>query len=301
VGSYLTVRPSVQPGLLSRFLFKSGDPVSVGASGALFGLIGVLFIFGIKFRHELPDDFKRAFGTGMLPTILLNVFIGFTIPVIDNAAHMGGLIAGAALALVVGYKRPGERASVAIFWHVLQVAALCLVVLSFTMVVLRYQGPRPSLNNLSSRSLLNTGESDAPAFLNALNGGQQALSAAIEDKLEQNDFESAVKALEAAPRLDDRAGELLDELKALITRAQEIPRSPASAKAKMAAIEQKRKVIKDAEAWIKKRDQWVETEGEKHGIKLSKPPAATENQNEEQPRPPEEQQQRPAQKQRNQK
>ncbi|HEX7996902.1 MAG TPA: rhomboid family intramembrane serine protease [Pyrinomonadaceae bacterium] len=300
LGSYLTVRPGMQLNVASRFLFKNGDPVSVGASGALFGLIGVLFVFGIKFRHELPDGFKRAFGTGMLPTILLNVFIGFTIPVIDNAAHMGGLIAGAALALVVGYKRPGERASVAIFWHVLQVAALALVVLSFTMVVLRYRGPRPSLDNLSSRSLLNTGESDAPAFLNALNNGQQALSAAIEDKLEQNDFERAVKALEAAPRLDEEAGALLDELKALLKRAQEIPKNPASAKAKLSVIEEKRKVIKDAEAWIKKRDRWVETEGGKHGIKLVEPPAAPGKPDEEQPRPPEEQQ-RPAQKQRNQK
>ncbi|MBD0326331.1 MAG: hypothetical protein ICV68_07865, partial [Pyrinomonadaceae bacterium] len=101
------------------------------------------------------------------------------------------------------------------------------------------------------------------------------------------------------PRLDEQAGALIDELKSLLTRAQEIPKSPASAKAKLAAIEQKRKVIKDAEAWIKKRDQWVETEGGKHGIKLSKPPAEPEKQNEEEPRSPE--QQRPGQRQRNQK
>ena len=37
---------------------------SAGASGALFGLVGVLFVFGIKFRHELPEGFKRVFGTG---------------------------------------------------------------------------------------------------------------------------------------------------------------------------------------------------------------------------------------------
>jgi rhomboid protease GluP len=300
LGSYLTVRPGMQLNVASRFLFKNGDPVSVGASGALFGLIGVLFVFGIKFRHELPDGFKRAFGTGMLPTILLNVFIGFWIPVIDNAAHMGGLIAGAALALVVGYKRPGARASVAVFWHVLQVAALALVVLSFTMVVLRYQGPPPSLNNLSSRSLLNTGESDATAFLAALNGGHQALSAALAGKLEPSGFDRAIKTLDAAPRLDEQAGALLDELKSLLTRAQEISKSPPSGKASARTVEQQQKVIEDYEAWTKKLNQWFETEAGKHGIKLSKPPAEPEKQNEEEARPPEEQQ-RPAQKQRNQK
>ncbi len=266
LGSYLTVRPGMQLNMVSRFLFKNGDPVSVGASGALFGLIGVLFVFGIKFRHELPDGFKRAFGTGMLPTILLNVFIGFTIPVIDNAAHMGGLVAGAALALVVGYKRPGESASVAVFWHILH----------------------------------KTSEADATAFLTALNNGQQALGTAIEGKLQQNDFESAIKALDAAPRLDEQAGVLLDELKSLLVRAQEMSKSRAAGKVSARAVEQQRKVIKDLESWIEKRDQWVEAEGEKHGIKLVKPPAPPEQQpqTEEQPRT---QQQRPDQKQRNQK
>ena len=76
VGSYLAVRPQWSHGMIGGFLFRPGDGPSVGASGALFGLIGVLFVFGIKYRNELPEGFKRAFGTGMLPTILLNLFIG---------------------------------------------------------------------------------------------------------------------------------------------------------------------------------------------------------------------------------
>jgi membrane associated rhomboid family serine protease len=77
VASYLTVRPGMSVGPIARFLFKTTDDPSVGASGALFGLVGVLFVFGIKFRHELPEGFKRAFGTGMLPIILINLFIGY--------------------------------------------------------------------------------------------------------------------------------------------------------------------------------------------------------------------------------
>ena len=46
-------------------MFKAIDESFGGTSGALFGLVGVLFVFGIKFRHELPEGFKRAFGTGM--------------------------------------------------------------------------------------------------------------------------------------------------------------------------------------------------------------------------------------------
>src|SRR6266704_3540287 len=77
LGSYLTVIPGSHPGVIASFLIKNHDSPSAGASGALFGLVGVLFVFGVKYRRELPDGFKRAFGTGMLPIILLNLAIGF--------------------------------------------------------------------------------------------------------------------------------------------------------------------------------------------------------------------------------
>ena len=134
VASYLTVVEGSHPGLIASFLIKRSDEPSAGASGALFGLVGVLFVFGIKYRHELPEGFKRAFGTGMLPIILLNLGIGFMARgIIDNAAHMGGLLSGAAFAAVVSYKRPGMPASVTIAWRVLQITALLVVLLSFFM------------------------------------------------------------------------------------------------------------------------------------------------------------------------
>lgn len=130
--SYLTVVEGSHPGLIASFLIKSSDEPSAGASGALFGLVGVLFVFGIKYRHELPEGFKRAFGTGMLPVILLNLGIGFMARgIIDNAAHMGGLLSGAAFAAVVSYKRPGAPTGVTIAWRVVQVAALILVLVCF--------------------------------------------------------------------------------------------------------------------------------------------------------------------------
>jgi rhomboid protease GluP len=133
--SYLTVVPGSRPGLIGSFLIKSMDDPSAGASGALFGLVGVLFVFGIKYRRELPEGFKRAFGTGMLPVILLNLGIGFVgRGLIDNAAHMGGLLSGAALATVVSYKRPGASAGMTIAWRMAQIAALLLVLISFVMV-----------------------------------------------------------------------------------------------------------------------------------------------------------------------
>ena len=132
VASYLTVVPGSRPDVISSFLIKSGDAPSAGASGALFGLIGVLFVFGIKYRRELPEGFKRAFGTGLLPVILLNLGIGFLARgVIDNAAHLGGLVSGAAIAALVSYKRPGQSTGVTIAWRVLQGAGLILAPICF--------------------------------------------------------------------------------------------------------------------------------------------------------------------------
>ena len=49
VASYLAVRPEWARGALGQFLFRPYDAPSAGASGALFGLMGVLFVFGIKY------------------------------------------------------------------------------------------------------------------------------------------------------------------------------------------------------------------------------------------------------------
>ena len=270
VASYLSVQPNLHASNpVARFIFKPHDTISVGASGALFGLIGVLFVFGIKFRHELPEGFKRAFGTGMLPMILLNIAIGFMIPVIDNAAHLGGLLAGALLALVVGYKRPGERAGVAVFWHILQAAALALVVVSFWMVARNFNAP-VSVPDESVPPAAS--EAEGKEFADAINGGRDALVAAL-DKGDAGGIDAAVKALEKAPALDQRSGALRDELLSLLARAKEYAAMPAATRAQQRERDERRaKLFPDAEAWARKFDQWVNTEGINHGLYFPPPP-----------------------------
>src|SRR5262245_14725688 len=110
------------------FLQKTGDPPSVGASGAIFGLFGVLAVFGFRYRHEMPQAIRRAMTAGVLPVIAVNLFIGFSIPFIDNSAHIGGLLTGAALTLIIPYIAPGrERVSNT----GLLIIALCLAVIVY--------------------------------------------------------------------------------------------------------------------------------------------------------------------------
>src|SRR2546425_12962201 len=86
--------------------FYHPQSISAGASGAIFGLFGVLLVFGIRYRRSIPPFFKRAVGTGVLPVIVINLIIGFTIPAIDNSAHIGGLLAGAAVGAIVPFSKP---------------------------------------------------------------------------------------------------------------------------------------------------------------------------------------------------
>jgi membrane associated rhomboid family serine protease len=266
VASYLSVQPGMQgSGPVGRFFFKAGDSISVGASGALFGLIGVLFVFGIKFRHELPEGFKRAFGVGMLPTILLNIYIGYMVPVIDNAAHMGGLVAGALLALVIGYKRPGERSRVAVFWHIIQIAALALIAVSFLMVARNFNQPYADLAEVTP-ALVNN---ESLNFVDAINEGRNALFLAV-NKEDASGVDKAIKDLEKTSSPDKRSGELQDELKSLLGRAKSFMEMPSSKPAQQRA-RVRQQLYSDTESWIMSFNRWVKTEGDNYGIYLPPP------------------------------
>ncbi len=267
LASYLTVRPNMSGGTLGSFLFKTVDGPAVGASGALFGLIGILFVFGLKFRHELPEGFKRAFGTGMLPIIIINLFIGFvsrSFVNIDNAAHLGGLVSGACLALVVGYKRPGSRGSITIFWHALQVAALALVVASFFLVWRHYDGPRLELSIASLQRGLFGGEAAATAHLKAINDGSEAFVKAFNTG-DVSDVNAAIKTINDAPSLDKNADALRLELLTLLERVQS---QVVAEGGKPPPSEKREQLLKNFQAWQEKNKQWVRTEGEKYGLKL---------------------------------
>lgn len=73
---------------------------SVGASGAIFGLLGSLLYFGYHYRVYLDTVIKSQ----IIPLIILNLSIGFIVPGIDNWAHIGGLIGGVFASMAVGLK-----------------------------------------------------------------------------------------------------------------------------------------------------------------------------------------------------
>jgi membrane associated rhomboid family serine protease len=74
---------------------------SVGASGAIFGLFGVVLV-ATRFHHAILDARSRAISAQVGLLIVLNLVIGFSgVMNIDNYAHVGGLVAGLWLAFIL--------------------------------------------------------------------------------------------------------------------------------------------------------------------------------------------------------
>lgn len=103
-------------------LFSSAQmAVSVGASGAIFGVAGALLAALFTKPHKLPPGLVASMRSSLLFFVGYSLFMGFTSSLIDNAAHIGGLLSGLALAMVMverfdwdEYRRRGAvRAAVA--------------------------------------------------------------------------------------------------------------------------------------------------------------------------------------------
>lgn len=71
--------------------------ISVGASGAVFGLTGALFVLVLFHKGRL----EQIRWQGMVVMILLSVYNGFTTDNINNAAHLGGLFVGVMTTFIV--------------------------------------------------------------------------------------------------------------------------------------------------------------------------------------------------------
>ncbi|MEW6732983.1 MAG: rhomboid family intramembrane serine protease [Acidobacteriota bacterium] len=198
--------------------------LAVGASGAIFGLLGALSVFGYKYRSELPESFRRAFGTRMIVTIVLNLYIGFVLPGIDNAAHISGLIAGAISAIFIPYLPPGGQRKA--IWTVLQLICLLIIAGSFLKVWFGYQEPKFSLDISLANALLHP---DVNGYIDTWNTGERAfkdsyimLNRACQqgEKLEEEKIKTildgGLKAFTRLPRLDRKANTFLPRLKQLI-------------------------------------------------------------------------------------
>ncbi|MHC4925376.1 MAG: rhomboid family intramembrane serine protease [Planctomycetota bacterium] len=112
---------------------KPPDIVAIGASTSLFGFIGLLMAIGIRIGGERG----KSLWVPMLKTTAFVLVLGFLFPMLDNAGHIGGLVAGLGFGFVCsfGVRARGNPDAVKA-WDILAAVLCILVVASFVPAAL---------------------------------------------------------------------------------------------------------------------------------------------------------------------
>jgi rhomboid protease GluP len=193
--------------------------LAVGASGAIFGLVGALAVFFLRNRRLFGAMGRRVLGNLAL-IVLLNLVFGLAVAGIDNWAHMGGLAAGLLLAwalaprfevVLVGRPGPGaeegivyaraeDRNPLARRWWVVPLAVV--VAAGLTLAGHAREGRSPVGHQLRGEAHLRQGEYGAAidAFNAALALDGEAWGAYLlraEAWLQVGDWEAAGADFEA--------------------------------------------------------------------------------------------------------
>ena len=93
-------------GIMGNLVSMICNPnASIGASGAIFGLMGTLLFFGYHYRVYLGNVLLNQ----IVPLIVYNLVLGFMVPSIDNFAHIGGLASGYLISTSMGLKYKKDR------------------------------------------------------------------------------------------------------------------------------------------------------------------------------------------------
>jgi rhomboid protease GluP len=91
-------------GSIASLFFAASTGVSVGASGAIFGVVGCLLAALFTKSHKLPRGLAKTMRSSMLLFVGYALAIGFMAGFIDNAAHIGGLASGFLMGVILAEK-----------------------------------------------------------------------------------------------------------------------------------------------------------------------------------------------------
>lgn len=157
-------------GSVSSFVFN--DNVSAGASGAIFGCFGALLYFGIIHKRL----FFRTMGMNVIVILAINLAFGFLVPMVDNGAHIGGLVGGFAASVIAGL--PNQKKNI--------FQAVSLVVTAIALAGLLFIGYNQKADS----------EQIAAIYIQM---GQELI--------EEDDYEGAKPYIERALENDEQAGD----------------------------------------------------------------------------------------------
>jgi membrane associated rhomboid family serine protease len=239
----------------ASYLFLPND--SAGASGAIFGLIGLMAVYG----HRQGGSLGLALRRQMLIWAGIGFMFGFFIGA-NNVAHVGGFVAGAALGFVLEPDAPSTAKSAA-RWNATAIGCILLVAVSFVMAgrvygaeqekgvqraaaSRRYQSAYEFSQVVGKAGDIIEGSFD----LNSDRGG-----ATRKDVVEiASELRSVVGELEKAPTMDDRSAAIKTRLIELINKRAKALDTPAKDSKTPTTISSDREaftaVFKDYADWV---------------------------------------------------
>lgn len=218
-GRYATiyVASGVGGALLSANLSKN---ISVGASGAVMGVAGAILIAGYVHRDVIPPRWARALGARIIPFILIVLVSGYKSAEVDNWGHVGGLVTGALLAILISPRRPEV-----VYGAIPEPASESMVAVPVVMVILAIAGTANHYRTLRTMDhLLEEGERFESAHLydHELQSFQKALTVAPREEapheelgkyyLTQKQYDPAIQQFQEAIRLSGGDPQLRLEL-----------------------------------------------------------------------------------------
>lgn len=146
-------------GLLASLVSVAWQPaiVSVGASGALFGIFGAFVGFTIRRRASLPEAFVTSIRRNALILVGINIAIGIAVPGIDLAAHIGGLLAGLGMGYLLSKlaEKPVSDARAARALKIkatgVSAAVALAILVGGALALPRWDNPLPTLREAGAR------------------------------------------------------------------------------------------------------------------------------------------------------
>jgi membrane associated rhomboid family serine protease len=192
---------------------------TAGASGAIFGLIGLMAVYG----YRLGGSFGRGLMQQMLIWAGIGIMIGFFIGA-NNVAHVGGFVAGGALGFVLQPDEPSTANSAA-RWNAAAIGCIGLVAVSFVMAGRVYGAEQEKGTQLEaasrryerarefSNAVADSADSVEDSFdLEAERGGVTRSDAVAR----ANELRRVAGEIEKAPTIDDRSAAIKTRMVELI-------------------------------------------------------------------------------------
>ena len=202
----------------ASYLFLPNN--SAGASGAIFGLIGLMAVYG----YRQGGSFGRALMKQMLIWAAIGIMFGFLIGA-NNVAHVGGFIAGAGLGFILEPDSPVTSGSAA-RWNAVAIACIALVAISFAMAGRAYGTEQEKVNKLevirrrhqNAYELAQTVDQARLAINESLNLNRDGSPNRNTAPQVAAQLRQAAADLEKATFVDDRSSEIKSRLVVLINK-----------------------------------------------------------------------------------